>query len=370
MSSLPAAGEIWDDAIPPESAERPSWIWEGMIAQRNLTLLTSQWKAGKTTLLSVLLGLRVAGGALGGLAVRPGKTLVVTEEPLSLWAQRARQHQFAGRVCFIAQPFRTIPTEQEWQDLLHRALAINARHGVDLVAIDPLAPFLRSENQARSMLETLLPLGQLQSAGMGVLLLHHPGRRERAVGQAARGSGALLGHVDVSSEMRHPGGDAQTRRRRLFTLSRHAVSPRQLVLELDEAGTTYSLAAETALEQFQADWEPIRLVLADAAQKLTRQDILMEWPAGFDPPSETTVWRWLDRAREQGLVECEGSGHKSDPFRYWLAQREAVWQQDPLYRLIEEQRARLNLPFESLAERREKLEQAGECRVEPGEGNE
>jgi hypothetical protein len=318
MSSLPAAGEVWDDSIPPESAERPSWVWEGLIAQRNLTLLTSQWKAGKTTLLSVLLGLRVAGGELGGLLVRPSKTLVVTEELLSLWAERARKHQFAGRVCFIHQPFRTIPTDQEWQALLQRALAINAQHGVDLVAIDPLAPFLRSENQARSMLETLMPLGQLQRAGMAVLILHHPGRGERALGQAARGSGALLGHVDVFIEMRHPGGKPLTRRRRLFTLSRHALSPRQLVLELDEAGTTYTLVAETAQEQFQADWEPIRLVLAGAPHKVTRQDIVREWPTGFDRPSEATVWRWLDRALEQGLVQCEGSGHKSDPFRYWL----------------------------------------------------
>jgi hypothetical protein len=27
------------------------------------------------------------------------------------------------------------------------------------------------------------------------------------LGQAARGSGALLDHVDISIEMRHPGGD-------------------------------------------------------------------------------------------------------------------------------------------------------------------
>src|SRR5262249_32001299 len=158
------------------------------------TLLTSQWKAGKTTLLSVLLGLRATGGALGDRAVRAGKSLVVTEEPLSLWAQRARKHHFAGSVCFIPQPFFTIPTQEQWQELLRRALEVNRRHGVDLVVIDPLAPFLRSENQARGMLETLLPLGALLRAGMAVLILHHPGKGERAVGQAARGSGALLGH--------------------------------------------------------------------------------------------------------------------------------------------------------------------------------
>jgi hypothetical protein len=62
MSVLPAAGEIWADAIASRVEERPDWVWEGLVARGNLTLLTSQWKAGKTTLLSVLLGARVAGG--------------------------------------------------------------------------------------------------------------------------------------------------------------------------------------------------------------------------------------------------------------------------------------------------------------------
>jgi hypothetical protein len=227
---------------------------------------------------------------------------------------------------------------------------------------------LRSENHARTMLEMLLPLRALLRADMGVLLLHHPGRGERALGQAARGSGALLGYVDVSIEMRHPGGEALTRRRRLFTLSRHPVSPRQLTLELDASGTTYTLVPETAEELFETAWEPIRLVLADAPQKLTRQDILLEWPPGFDQPNAATVWRWLDRALEQGLIRCEGSGRRGDPLRYWLPEREAVWRQDPLFVVVEQQREELKLPFESLAERKEKLQQAGEARGAPPDG--
>jgi hypothetical protein len=360
MSRLAAAGEIWADDITLAPPEPTDWIWHGLLGPGNLTLLTSQWKAGKTTLLSILLNLRVAGGLLGGLAVKAGKTLIITEEPLPLWAQRASKHQFGPSVCFIPRPFRTIPSERQWLELLGRALAINRQHGVDLAVIDPLAPFLRSENQARSMLETLLPLGQLLCAGMAVLLLHHPGRGERAVGQAARGSGALLGHVDISIEMRHPGGDPQTRRRRLCTQSRHTISPRQLTLELDESGTSYQLVAETEQGHLEGNWEPLRLVFAEAPQKLTREDILLEWPLGFDQPTAVTLWRWLDRAVEQGLVRCEGSGRKGDPFRYWLAEREAVWQQDPLHVLLEEQRQRLNLPFESLRERLDKLRQAGE----------
>jgi hypothetical protein len=135
---------------------------------------------------------------------------------------------------------------------------------------------------------------------------------------------ALLGRVDILIEMRHPGGDPLTRRRRLFSLSRYRETPRLMTLELDRAGTSYHAVPESAEEQFEAMWEPIGIVLAEAPQKLTRQDILKEWPAGFDAPSATTVGRLLDRAVKQGLARCEGSGNKGDPYRYWLAQREAA----------------------------------------------
>jgi hypothetical protein len=202
---------------------------------------------------------------------------------------------------------------------------------------------------------------------MAVLLLHHPGRGERPPGQAARGSGALLGHVDISIEMRHPGGNPLSRRRRLVTLSRHRASPRLLTLELDEAGTAYTLVPQEADAPFETAWEPIRLVLADAPQKLTRKDILAEWPAASTLPNPASVWRLLDRAVKQGLVLCEGSGRKDGPLRYWLPEREAAWLQGPFFRLVEEQRQSLHLPFESLAERKDKLRQAGDAAA-PADG--
>src|SRR5690606_8737705 len=47
-------------------AEAPApsidWIWQGYLARGATTLLTSQWKAGKTTLVSVLLARLARGG--------------------------------------------------------------------------------------------------------------------------------------------------------------------------------------------------------------------------------------------------------------------------------------------------------------------
>jgi hypothetical protein len=173
-------------------------------------------------------------------------------------------------------------------------------------------------------------------------------------GQAARGSGALLGHVDISIEMRRPGGSPLTRRRRLLAFSRLSETTRQLSIELNPEGTDYQVLATTVEDGFQAGWPAVRLVFEEASQKLTREDSLAEWSADHEKPNAVTLWRWLSRGVELGQIACEGASHCTDPLRYWLPQREEVWKQDFLYEMIERQRIELNLPFVSLCERKRK----------------
>jgi hypothetical protein len=59
---------------------------------------------------------------------------------------------------------------------------------------------------------------------------------------------------------------------------------------------------------------------------------------------------------DQAKIACEGTGRRSDPFRYWLPEREAVWrEQNPLYDEIEKQTRELNLPYVSLKEMRRRI---------------
>ncbi|MBI3823768.1 MAG: hypothetical protein HY289_13950 [Planctomycetes bacterium] len=54
------------------------------------------------------------------------------------------------------------------------------------------------------------------------------------------------------------------------------------------------------------------------------------------------------------LVKIEGKGSKSDPFRYWFAEAEARWREDPYYEMFEQQKRNLKLPFESLRDKKRK----------------
>ena len=327
------------------------WLWQGLLARGNVTLLTSLWKSGKTTLLAHLLARRKQGGTLAGLAVAAGKTAVITEESRAIWAERIRRLDFGGQVCLFSQPFARIPSPGEWQALLDQVAALHDRHGVDLAVIDPLAHFVRQENTARGMLDTLMPLRTLTQRGMGVLVLHHPAKCEGDAGKHGRGNGALPSHIDIAIEMRQVGADPDSRARRLFCQSRFAATPRHFLFGLNADGNDYAALADAADEDFHRQWDVLRMVLEDAPQKLTRQDILDEWPPDFDKPGSATLWRWLTTAVEQNLIQIEGTGRKTDPYRYWLAATEARWRAErPLYDVFERMEREQGVPFRSLGE--------------------
>ena len=204
------AGELESAAGPPLA-----WLWNGYLAPGNVTLLTSLWKSGKTTLVSVLLSRLREGGTFAGQALRPGRALVVSEESAQLWLARRKQLGFCD-VRFLCRPFRGRPTWSEWRALIDHLAALHARQSRDLVVIDSLARFFpgRTENDSSAMTDTLAPLATLAEAGLSVLVLHHPRRKESALGQAARGSGALHGFVDVMLEMHSLGTAGAADRRR------------------------------------------------------------------------------------------------------------------------------------------------------------
>src|SRR5437899_475659 len=90
-ADAPWPQEIWDNQVASINEPSADWLLPGFISRGNVTLLTSMWKAGKTTLLAHLLARRAKGLPLLGFPVTPGKTVVVSEEPRSLWNDRCRQ---------------------------------------------------------------------------------------------------------------------------------------------------------------------------------------------------------------------------------------------------------------------------------------
>ncbi len=334
MSELSFAEGCWADKLV-ENKEEVSWLWEGYLARGNVTLLTSQWKSGKTTLMSILLSRLGQGGTLADLPVQAGRAVVISEESPALWAPRHRLLHFPHTYLFC-RPFRTKPSMAQWLGLLEQVAHLHSEHHLDLLAVDTLATFLPGRNEASAgiMMEALLPLQALTARGMSVLLNHHPRKGEPLPGQAARGSGALAGFVDIIMEMSWCGHAADDdRRRKILAFSRHSQTPRQRVIELNAEGTDYLVHGSFHDDEFVQNWDQVKLVLEDAKDWTSRQQILSDWPPDFPKPSPVTLGRWLNRGVTLGLVVQQGTGKKNDAFRYSLPGKEEEWRKNPMYEI-------------------------------------
>jgi hypothetical protein len=209
LRSLPG---FWDGQLPHAAPGPRAWLWQGYLAPGNVTLLTSQWKSGKTTLVAVLFARMAQGGTLAGLAVKPGKAVVISEECHLNWHQRGQRLHFGGNLTFLCRPFAGKPTWEEWSALIDALVKARHEESVDLVVIDPLANFLpgRYENIADGLLEILMPLQRLTTLGVAVLILHHP-----------RKGKVHAGVVQKPRRSRSPPRD-----RGLFTSRRNSAPPR------------------------------------------------------------------------------------------------------------------------------------------------
>jgi len=310
------------EASPTKSVD---WLWHGYLAGGNITLLTSLWKAGKTTLVTGLLRRLAADGEFLGRQCRSARAVVISEESKDHWAARVHVEPIGSHVQLLARPFLIRPTEGDWLDLIERFIDQRAAGELDLLVVDPLATFLpgRSESDPGTLLRFLYPLQRLASLGAAVLILHHPRKESSEEGSSARGSGALLGFVDIIMELRHVGklrGDE--RRRRLVGLSRHEETPRQLRYVWNPINDVFTCIGDLAAEHFEENWEQLHQLLSQRESAATHQEILMDWPAGPDKPSAATLYEWLNRATDTGKVRREGAGRRKNPYRFRLPNKD------------------------------------------------
>ena len=132
-------------------------------------------------------------------------------------------------------------------------------------------------------------------------------------------------------------GDPNDRRRRILGFSRDAATPRELGIELNAEGTAYAVLQEMD-EEFPEYWPLLFRVLQEARRELTRQEIYERWPGDAVRPHKTTLWRWLDKVLERGLIVTTGEGRQKDPYRYCLPQKLEAWKNDPIYELAQTMR--------------------------------
>jgi len=297
------------------------WLWHGYLASGSLTLLTSQWKAGKTTLVTGLLQRLGDGKPFLDRPCQPAKCLVVSEESREHWHTRLKAMPVGSHSRLMPRPFIGRPTPEAWNRLVDHAAGLREAHELDLLVVDPLASFLpgHSESDPGTLLTMLQPLQRLAGMGVAVLILHHPRKKPSDEGCSARGSGALLGFVDIILELNHFGRmPIDNRRRKLIGLSRYEATPTRLYYEWEPETSTFRVLQDPHQRRFQDNWPRVRKLLERYKVEVSHKELLQAWPEDSDKPTVNTLYDWLNQAWEEKLLRRIGTGKPSDPFRYRL----------------------------------------------------
>jgi hypothetical protein len=293
------------------------WIWDGLIAEDAITLLAAPEKTGKTTLLSLLLDRRREGGQLLGRAVRPGRTILCSEENACLWALRQPPLNFGSQLECHSPP-RCNPTPRRWRRFIDHLLELGD-DAFDLLVIDPVMHFLPAPQSNPSALgKALDELRVVAGFPAGVLLLH----QASAIRSRSRTRGPLAAFADILIDMQVPPGDRFTRRRDFYGVGRYPGTPQHVAAELNPEGTDYRLLPDAPAEAGLAPaLETVRRLLSESPAPLTRQEILARWPPSEPAPRGDSLWRSLAHGCALGLFVRTGAGTKAEAFRYALAER-------------------------------------------------
>jgi hypothetical protein len=298
--------------------ERPvPWLWRGFIAADAVTMLTAPCKEGKSTLLGLLLDRLREGGMLLGEPVARGRTLVCSEDNELLWALRQRRLDFGPDVEFC-QSELGVPSRGRWGRFIEHLLRVVNDSGFELLVIDPIVRFIPGiADHAGCLAKALDDLRLVANPYTGILLMHHPPRHRVRPGQLVHDT-FLAAYADILIDMRKPPGNPFTRRRNFLCTGRYPDTPPSVLAELNAEGTDYVVLADGQPEE-SADLNTVCGVLRESPSPLTRDEILALWPADQPSPTPHTLWRWLNRGVEMGVLARIGAGNKKEPFRYRAA---------------------------------------------------
>jgi hypothetical protein len=306
---VPASQLVWQGS--------GKWIWEGILNEGEITLLTALWKVGKTTLLSHLLKKMETGGSFCGLEVTPARVLYVSEEQANLWIERRDHLGLNDHVEFLLRPFKMKATWEQWATFLEHVRQLCLERSFQAVILDTLSSLwpVRKENDACEVQAALMPL-QDAIGTAACLLNHHNRKSDGEEGTAARGSGALCAIADTIVEMRrYNAADKKCCKRVLTCLGRHHETPRELVIEL-QIGGYLALGDRQETNRRQLE-QMIKDRLPQEPPGVTVKELEADWREGkTECPRHTTLLDVLHHGAEAGLWVRTGEGRKGDPYRF------------------------------------------------------
>ena len=282
--------------------EEIEWIVPDYVPPGGLVLLVAPPKTGKSTFGYHMAHAVSSGQRFLGRVVKKTRVLILAlEEREEDVKRRIKALGMGEDVYFHVGPLRA--------DALPLIEHYIREHDIGMMIVDTLPRFwtVDDENNAVQVGAAISPILDLaRSTNAAVVLIHHSRKSVGKHGADIRGSGDLFAHCDLAMIMRHASGANQ---RELESFSRYDSTPDKLMISLEEDGY-HVLGDAASVKAQESDDLYLSFLTAEAmtVEQIKEQSDLDE--------SERTLSRRYEKMLDKGLCQREGSGKKSDPFRY------------------------------------------------------
>ncbi len=301
----------------PEDALFADYVFFGAI-----TLLVAKVKAGKTTLLLMLIAAVLHGRPFLDRRTSKATVLLYSEEgKQSLLAalRRAGLEDEPDLHIFFKQDTRGRSFDEVMTAIINHGRKV-AGDGQVFLIVDTIAsagrPVDDQENSTSWAQAVIEAVRRATELGWAALLTQHMRKSAGDIEDSARGSSALAGAVDVVVTLTKANTAGHPGRRELEAVGRFDDIPPKLVIEL-EGGIYRALGDEGAVEQAASRERLLDLLPSLREDALTEAAILKRFGADA---KRSTVRRALERlVREQVVGQDHNVGMaKGRAWGYWL----------------------------------------------------
>jgi hypothetical protein len=312
------------------------WAVHGLAYYGGTTLVSAPPKIGKSTFLADLARARTNNEAewIGRALRGDGPTLLLTEEgafptafrwhrstelAVMLWHEAIRAHnatmegvyprggpgttreQVEQQRAFWSFRSWTLREVREWLDGQRQAMVI----------VDTLARWagIADENDASEVTKVIGEYMQVaQDTGSSVILVHHARKGGGKDGEAIRGSGAVLGTVDVAAELFRKAEGSDQRR---LDLRGRVIFDESTVLDYDRDTGVYSVGVDTSAPVAET-WVN---AVPDDGTGMSIDALVVAWG---NIPKSTAQNRAASLVKNDRLRrETVATGKGAPAYRYW-----------------------------------------------------
>lgn len=292
------------------------WIWDGFLARQAVTILMSEPKAGKSTLVFALLQKMLLGEPFLQRATKSCGVIYFSEEPLAALREKAERFELpvhGERIQLVSK--RQKPNQHiALTDALALDGALKKAATIDagLIVIDTLSAWAGMKAEAEnssSACETMM--NQFRDAATAsntaLLLIHHT----RKDGTTARGSTVLSASADILVMLQREdlyratgaGGNAG----RIKVASRFSDAPDPIQFELTDSGYARIGPQPDAVRKHAEVWKCIPA----EPPGISREEICFK--------TGLSLWQVRCAVNElngTGSLRALGEGINHDPLRY------------------------------------------------------